>query len=300
MSKKIIGNLKRDRLLYIMLIPFLLWYLLFTVVPIGWLQIAFREYSLFKGMGDFAGLKYFIEFFGGEFFMRTLKNTIIINLYSLAFGFAAPVALALMLNEVKAGWFKKSVQTVTYLPYFISIVVIAGMVTTFLSPTIGIVNIIMSNMGFNKINFLIKPEYFRGIYTVMNVWKDTGFAAVVYIAALSGIDQQLYEACVIDGGGLWRKLFHVTLPGIMPTVIIMLILKIGALLDVGYEAVILLYQPATYETADVISSYVYRTGIEQGSYSISAAAGIFNSVVALVLVTGANRLSGKVTQTGLW
>ena len=298
--QRVKSNLKRDKLLYLMLLPFLLWYVFFTIKPITWLQIAFREYSLFSGAGEFVGFKYFMEFFQGEFFWRTVKNTLIINLYSLAFGFTAPILLALLLNEVRCKWFKKTVQTITYLPYFISVVVIAGMAITFLSPSVGIVNILLEKFGFEKINFLIRPECFRGIFTVMNIWKDTGFSAVVYIAALSSIDPQLYEACVIDGGGVRSKMLHVTIPGILPTIVIMLILKLGALLDVGYEAIILLYQPATYSTADVISSYVYRVGIEQGNYSISAAAGIFNSVVALCLVTGANFVSRKLTQTSLW
>ena len=296
------GALIKYKYLYLMLVPFLLWYILFMVRPMYFLQIAFKDYSLFKGVAGspWCGLDHFIEFFDSPYFFRLLRNTLLINIYGIVFGFTAPIILALMLNEVRRKWFKKTVQTITYIPYFISVVVVAGMVTTMLSPNTGVVNLIIEKLGGESIYFLTKKEWFRSIYTIMNIWIQTGYGTVVYIAALSSIDQQLYEACVIDGGGKWRQLFHITIPGILPTIMTMLIMKIGSLMDVGYESIILLYQPVTYETADVINTYVYRMGIEKGEYDISVAVGLFNSVIALLLVVSANKLSTKLTNTGLW
>ncbi len=288
--------------LYMLLIPFLLWYVLFMVRPLYFLQIAFKDYSLFKGVAEspWCGFKHFTDFFQSPYFGRLLSNTLIINIYGIVFGFTTPIILALMLNEVRKVWFKKAVQTITYIPYFISVVVVAGMVNTMLSPNTGVVNLILEKLGGQSVYFMTKKEWFRAIYTIMNIWIQTGFGTVVYIAALSSIDQQLYEACVIDGGGKWRQLLHITIPGILPTIMTMLIMKIGSLLDVGYESIILLYQPVTYETADVINTYVYRMGIEKGKYDISVAIGLFNSVIALILVMSANKLSNKMTNTGLW
>ncbi|NLL71843.1 MAG: sugar ABC transporter permease, partial [Epulopiscium sp.] len=180
------------------------------------------------------------------------------------------------------------------------IVVVAGLVVNFLSPTHGMVNYVIEKMGGEKIYFLIKPEYFRSIFTGMNIWKESGFGAVIYIAALAGVDPQLYEAAVVDGANKWKQLLHVTIPGILPTVTIMLILRIGKMLEVGYEAILLLYQPATYETADVISTYVYRAAMEQGNYAMATAVELFNSLIAILLVYGANKFSKKFSETSLW
>jgi putative aldouronate transport system permease protein len=187
------------------------------------------------------------------------------------------------------------------MPHFISIVVVVGMLTTFLSLN-GIVNVFRDRLGADKIYFLTVPEYFRPIYTAMNIWKETGFGAVIYIAALAGINQELYDACIVDGGGRLRQLWHITLPGIMNTVMVLLILRIGSLIEVGYEAIILMYQPSTWPTADVISTYIYRAGLANSSpnYSLTTAVGLINSVVALMLVLGANYLSQKQTETGIW
>jgi putative aldouronate transport system permease protein len=266
------------------------------------LQIAFKDYSLFKGLAGspWVALDNFKEFFNSPYFLRNLKNTFVINLYSLIFGFPAPIILALLFNEVKSAFFKKSVQTMTYLPHFVSTVIVAGIVTNLLAPSNGLINILIDKFGGEKIYFLTKPEYFRTIYTAMNIWKEAGFGAIVYIAALSSVDQEQYEAATIDGANKWKQVIHVTLPGILPTIVIMLILRIGSLLDVGYESIILLYQPATYETADVISTYVYRAGLQEGRYDLATAVGLFNSIVALILVYSANKISNKVSENGLW
>lgn len=292
----------RDKLLYILLVPFLLWFLIFKYVPMWGIQIGFKDFSLFKGISGspWVGIEYFKEFIESEYFLRVFKNTVIISLYGLIICFPAQIILAIMISEVTRQTFKKVVQTLTYLPHFVSVVVVAGIVTTFLSPETGLINLLLEKLGFEKIYFLTNPDYFRGIYTVMNLWKETGFASIVFIAAIAGIDTQLYEAAKMDGANKFKQIIHVTLPGILPTIVVMFILKIGNLLSVGYETIILLYQPATYETADVISTYVYRSGLIDGRYDFATAVGLFNSVVALVLVVLANRWSKKVTNAGLW
>ncbi|WP_226391891.1 ABC transporter permease [Ructibacterium gallinarum] len=298
----LMNRLIRDKWLYIFLIPFLLWYVLFAYVPMYGLQIAFKDYNLFKGITEspWVGMEHFKTFFESPYFFRLLKNTIIISLMNLVFAFPLSVIFALMLNEVKNKWFKKTVQTVTYLPYFISIVVVTGIVTSFLAPSNGIVNIIIAKLGGEKQYFLMQKESFRWIYLLMNIWKDTGYNSIVYIAALAAVDSELYEAASIDGAGKLRQILHVSLPGILPTVIIMFILKLGTIMEVGYEAIILLYQPATYETADVISTFVYRTGLLEGKYDYATAVGLFNAVIALVLVLTVNHFSNRLAETGLW
>jgi putative aldouronate transport system permease protein len=300
MAKSIIW---RDRYLYLMLIPFILWYLIFHYKPIYGLQIAFKDYSLFKGITEspWVGFENFERFFNSEYFVRNLVNTFMLNLWGLIFAFPAPIILALLLNEVKNMVFKKTVQTITYLPHFISVVIIAGIVTNFLAPTNGLVNILIEKLGGEKLNFLAMPEYFRTIYIgSMQIWKDIGYSAILYLAAIAGINPALYEAAKMDGANRWHQMWFVTLPGMLPTIMIILILNLGSFLEVGYESIILLYQPATYETADVINTYVYRAGLQGGNYEVGAAAGLFNSVVSLVLVVLANRLSKKVTNYGLW
>ena len=297
-----VGRLWADRQLYILLIPFLLYYILFVFRPMGGMVIAFKDYSVYKGIlgSEWVGLKHFKDFFTSEYFGRTFKNTLLISFYQLLIGFPAPIIFALMLNEVGFKRFKNTVQTMSYLPYFISTVVIAGMITLFLAPTNGVVNILIDKLGGEKIYFLTKPEWFRTIYITQGIWTGLGYNSIVYIAALSGIDQELYEACKIDGGGRICQTWHITLPGLLPTIVTLFIIQIGNILNVGYEMIILLYQPATYETADTISTYVYRMGIEQANYSLSTAVSFFNSVVGFALVALANKISNKVNDMGLW
>jgi putative aldouronate transport system permease protein len=265
-------------------------------------QMAFREYSPYLGMGNWVGFEYFVKFFRSPDFFKLLKNTLSISLLSLAVNFPLPIILALMLNELRALRFKKVVQTITYIPYFISIVVVVGIAVNFLSPSTGVINHVLAKLGFEKTYFMIKPEWFRTVYIAMGTWKDTGFSSIVFIAALAAVDQQLYEACYIDGGGRLRQLWHITLPGILPTIIIMLILRVGSILNVGYEAIILMYQPATYDVADVINTYVYRWGLATTipQYGLTTAVGLFNSVVSLVLVAASNAMSKKLTDIKLW
>lgn len=300
--QRLLKDIHRDKLLYLLLIPFVAWFLVFKYIPMGGIQIAFKDFSLFKGIkgSDWVGLEHVMEFIGSEYFLRVFRNTVIISLYGLIICFPAQIILAIMISEVGSVKYKKTVQTLTYLPHAVSAVVVAGIVTNLLAPGSGLVNVILERLGFEKIYFLTNPNYFRGIFTTMNLWKETGFGSIVFIAAIAGIDTQLYEAARIDGAGKLKQIFHVTLPGILPTIVVMFIMKIGNLLNVGYESIILLYQPATYETADVISTYVYRSGLIDGRYDFATAVGLFNSIVALVLVVSANKLSSKLTESSLW
>ncbi|THF84673.1 ABC transporter permease [Cohnella fermenti] len=296
------SRLRQHYPLYLLLAPLLAWYALFVFKPMYGLQIAFKDYSVFLGIENspWAGLSHFRAFLGSEYFLRVLKNTLLISIYSLIFSFPVPIVLALLLHEAKNVVFRRAVQTIAYLPHFISIVVVCGIVTNFLAPTNGIANLLLEKLGMGKIYFLADADYFRTIFISMNTWKEAGFLAIVYIAALTGINPELYEAAVIDGASKWKRVVHVTIPGILPTIMIMLLLKIGELLEVGYEAIILLYQPVTYRTADVISSYVYREGILNGRYDMATAVGLFNSIVCLLLLVVSNRLSKKYTDNGLW
>lgn len=300
--RKLLRDVKRDRFLYLMLVPFVLWFIIFKYKPMFGLQIAFKDFNLFKGIADspWVGLAHFKEFISSEYFGRVLKNTLILNLYNLVICFPAPIILAVLINEVRHRKYKKLIQTLTYLPHFVSVVVVAGIVTTFLSPSTGIINLFIERLGFEKIYFLIKPEFFRWIYTTMDLWKETGFSSIVFLSAIAGIDEGLYESAKIDRANKFQQILHITLPSILPTIVIMLIMKIGSILSIGYEAIILLYQPATFETADVISTYVYRSGLMDGRYDYGTAVGLFNGVIALFLVFVANKISRKVTNSGLW
>jgi len=296
-----LSRMYADRQLYLILIPFLLYYILFVFRPMGSMLIAFKDYSVYKGMIDspWVGLKHFEAFFSGEYVGRLFKNTLMISFYTIVIGFPLPIIFALLLNEVKCKVFKSTIQTAAYFPYFISTVVIAGIVTSFLAPS-GLINIIIEKLGGESIYFLSQAKYFRTIYMVTTIWTTLGYNSIVYLAAISGIDQELYEACEIDGGGKLRQAINITLPGILPTIVTLFIISIGNILNVGYELIILLYQPATYETSDIISTYVYRMGIEQSNYSLSTAVGMFNSVVGFILVAIANTISNKVNNMGLW
>ncbi len=247
------------------------------------------------------GFKHFETFFNSPYFFRLIKNTLLLSLFQLLFAFPAPIILALLINEVKNTFFKKTVQTFTYLPHFISVVVVAGIVTNFLAPSNGIINILIEMMGGEKQYFLTNPDYFRPIYILsMDIWKEAGFGTIIYIAALAGVNPAMYEAAILDGASRWKQIWHITLPSIIPTIVIMLIMKIGTLMEVGYEAIILLYQPATYETADVINTYVYRAGLQEGRYDLATAVGLFNAIIGFILVVAANKISKKLTDTGLW
>lgn len=294
-------DFKLNKLLYFMMIPVLGYYIIFHYFPMYGALIAFKDYSPMKGIigSDWVGLAHFKDFFGSYYFWRILTNTLVISLYSLIFMFPAPIILALLINEVKNQAFKKVVQTVSYMPYFISLVVICGMITDFTNSN-GIINTIFSWFGYDGAAMLQKPGLFRPIYIFSEVWQKIGWDSIIYIAALMGIDQEQYEAARIDGASRLKQMFYITLPGILPTITIMFILRMGNMLNVGFEKIILLYNPVTYETADVISSFVYRKGLLEFGWSYSTAVGLFNSIVNLVLLISANYISRKVNDSGLW
>lgn len=284
-----------------MALPVLAWYVLFQYVPMYGLIIAFKDFNPMKGIlaSDWTGLDHFSSFFNSYYAWRVIRNTLLINTYQLVFGFPAPIILALLLNELRSIRYKKLVQTITYLPHFVSLVVICGMITDFLSLN-GVINDIIVLFGGERTSFLLHMQYFRSVYTITGIWQSIGWSSIIYLAALSGIDQELYDATSIDGAGRWKQMLHVTLPGIAPTIIILFILNIGRMMSEGFEKIILLYNPNTYETADIISSFVYRRGLVESNYSFSAAVGLFNSVINLTLILTANRISRKVNETSLW
>lgn len=302
LSYKIKKSFLRDWDLYLLLLPGVIWFLMFCYKPMAGLRIAFYDYNIFRGIegSTFVGLANFKEFLSGPDFLRTLKNTVMISVYQLLICFPFPIILAIAITEMKNKFVSKMTQTATFLPHFISVVVVCGLVVNFLSPSTGIVNIILKKLGMEPIYFMVKPEYFRGIYTIMTLWQNSGFNAIVYIAALMGIDPTLYEAAIVDGAGKWKRLCNVTIPSIMPTIVTMFVLQVGKMVKVGYEAILLLYKPTTYETADVIATYAYRIGISNRNYGLATAVGLFEALVALVMVVGANKISKKLTESTIW
>lgn len=298
------SSILRDRQLYYMLIPFFAWYILMYYLPMYGIQIAFKEYKPLKGIGgsEWVGIKHFVNFFQSPYCWRVIRNTVVINIYSIIFVFPATIIFALLLNELRHKKLKTIIQTASYLPHFISTVIVVGLVVSLLSPTTGIINMARDFLGIKRIYFLAKPEYFRTIFIAMEGWQGIGFGTIIYTSALCSIDASLYEAAKIDGAGRFKQFVHVTIPGILPTIAIMLILKIGSIMSLGMESIILLYQPITYETADVIGSYVYRIGLESSDpqYSFAAAVGLFNGVVSVFLVLFANKFSKVVTETSLF
>ena len=297
------NNIKKNIPFYVMFIPVLIYFVIFRYVPLLLsLIISLEKYQPAKGIfsSKWVGLEYYKQFINSVFFWRLIRNTLGINFLQLTVGFVAPIILALLLNEVGRMRYKKLVQTVTYLPNFISSVVVVGMVVTFLSPSTGLVNNILAHLGMERINFLTEPSYFWGIYTVMTIWQTAGYSAIIYLASLTGISSELYEAARIDGAGRWAQLFHITLPGLTPTIVLLFLMKIGRVLDVGYETIVLMYNPSIYSTADVIGTYVYRRGILNGEYSFASAVGFFQSVIGLMLVLFANKIAKKTSETSLW
>ncbi len=266
------------------------------------LRMAFYDYNVFRGFegSTFVGLENFIYFITGTDFVRTFTNTMMIAFWQMLIVFPLPIFLAIMVTEMRNKFISKLTQTATFLPYFISVVVVCGMTINFLSPSTGVINFMLQKIGIEPQYFMVKPEYFRGIYTTMTLWMTAGFNSIVYIAAIMGIDPQLYEAAKVDGAGKWRQITAITLPNILPIIVVMFVLNIGKMVKVGFEAILLLYRPTTYETADVIATYVYRTGISNGDYGLATAAGLFEALFALILVAFANRISKKISETALW
>jgi len=299
--KAISRDIKLNWVVYLMALPIIIYFFIFSYLPMFGIIISFQDFNPIRGIfgSKWVGLENFKIFFGSYYFERLIKNTFMISFLTLIFSFPCPIILALLLNEVGNRFYKRTIQTISYMPYFISLVVIAGLIKIFTAED-GLVTDILVNFGFERKDLLADPSLFRSIYIISDIWQNVGFNSIIYLAALSSIDPQLYEAAIIDGAGRLRQTWHITLPGISSTIIILLILRMGNLFNVGYEKIILLYSPVTYSTADVISSFTYRKGLLDADYSYSAAVGLFNSVINFSLLLVANFFSRKYSETSLF
>ncbi|UQZ86119.1 putative multiple-sugar transport system permease YteP [Paenibacillus konkukensis] len=295
-------RIKKNYDLYLLFLPVLAFFIIFEYVPMYGVQIAFKDFIATKGIwgSPWVGFKHFERFFDSFYFWRLIRNTLGIGLYQLIVGFPVPIVLALMINEVKSSLFRRFVQTVTYAPHFLSTVVAVGMIMMFLSPETGLVNIAIRLFGGEPISFMTEPGWFKSIYVWSGVWQQMGWSSIIYLAALAGIDPQLHEAARVDGASRLRRIWHINLPGIMPTVIVLLILNVGSILGVGFEKVFLMQNSLNMAASDVISTSVYRSGILGAEFSYSAAVGLFNSVVNFILLLTVNRIARKVSETSLW
>ena len=295
-------KIKRDRWLFLMIAPILVYYVIFCYVPMTGIVIAFKNFKPGHGIyyGKWVGLKWFQQYFSSIYAYRTIRNTFLLSLYSIIWGFPVPIIFAVVVTEIRSTALRKVVQTVSYLPHFISTVVIVGIIQIFFTQNNGIVNNLIVKLGGQKIAFLVDPKWFRTLYVGSGVWQSFGYSSIIYIAAILGIDPALYEAARIDGITKFKCCWYVTLPMIAETIVILFILRLGSLMSIGFEKVFLMQSEATYETSDVITTYVYRKGIEGSNYSFSTAVGLFNSVINFVFVFVANAISRKVTNASLW
>lgn len=292
----------RNRWFYVMMIPGLLYYIVFHYAPMAGTLIAFQDYNLMKGIwgSPWIGLENFKVIFDSPEFYQIIRNTLIISIYKIIGSMVPDIILALMLNEVRVRWFKKLVQTITYGPYFLSWVIVYGLVFSFLAPGSGLISTFVRDMGFGQIDLLTDKQFFRPLLVLTEIWKNTGFGAIIYMAALASINQDLYEAAIVDGAGRWRQLWHITLPGIRDVVVLMLIIKIGGILDAGFDQVFIFLNARVYEVGDIVDTWVYRYGFERLEFGVAAAMGVFKSLIGLILVIGANRLAKKMGGSGIW
>lgn len=300
-KQNIARDFQRHKFKYLLILPVLVWLILFCYKPMYGIVIAFQNYrpALKISGSEWVGFLHFQRAFSDPYFWRAIRNTFSISFLVLLFSFPAPIILALLLNEVKVKWFGRTVQTITYMPHFIALVVICGLLNTFCQSR-GLFNDILELFGGQRENLLSNPKYFYPIYIVSNIWATIGWNSIIYMATLAGIDQEQYEAASVDGASRIQKLIHITLPGLLPTATMLLILQLGKVLSVGFEKILLLYQPLTYEVADVVSTYVYRKGLIDADYSFSTAVNLFNSLVNIVFLFAANRISKKAGQGGLF
>lgn len=295
MLKTAAKDFRKHKMIYLLLLPVIAYYLVFHYGPMYGVQIAFKDFSPSLGIArsPWVGLQFFNDFFNSYYFTRVLRNTLLISLYSIVFGFPASIILALLLNELRSRLFKRTVQSITYLPHFISLVVVVGMMVNFLSAD-GLVNQLLASLGLESHLFLQDPRWFRFLYVSSGIWQEIGWGSIIYLAAMAGIDPTLYEAAKVDGAGRFKQVLHITIPGIMPTIAILFILRMGSVMLVGDEKILLMYNPMTYETADVIGTYVYRKGILEMSYSFSTAVGLFNAVINFAFLLVTNRISKRL------
>ena len=294
-------NMKAHPLLYIMILPAVFYFLIYHYYPMYGMIISLFDYVPAKGIwgSDFVGLKHFQSFLSDPYFFRTMRNTLSINVLLLVFGFPIPIIFAILLNELNSGKLRRFTQTVTYMPHFISLVVMCGLLVTF-SRSDGIFNDFLSLFGMERTNLLANAKWFRPLYVLSGIWQEAGWGSIIYLATLSSIDPGLYEAATIDGANRFQRMIYVSFPGLLPIIIVQLIMRIGNILTTGFEKVFLLYSPLTYETADIISTYIYRQGLELSNYSYGTAVGLFNSIVNLIILVAANHFVGKLTGESLW
>lgn len=287
--------------LYLIMLPVLLWYIIFCYCPLYGILAAFQRYNVRRGiMGStWIGLKNFKDFFGSYYFGRVLGNTLRLNIADLVLAWPTSILFAILLNEIRKSGFKRTVQTMTYLPHFVSVVVVCGLIKDF-SGVNGVFNDVVAVLGGNRISLLTKKELFTPIYVISNIWQNMGYGSILYLAAIGGINSELYEAAMLDGAGRLRQTWHVTLPGLAPTIITMLIMRIGNLLNVSFEKILLLLNDANREVAEVISTFVYQKGLVEAVYGYSTAVGLFNSVICLVFLVIANAISRRFSETSLW
>ncbi|WP_193726929.1 ABC transporter permease [Paenibacillus guangzhouensis] len=301
-TSPLLKTVKRNWDLYLMIIPVIAFFVIFAYLPLYGIQIAFKDFSAFKGIWDspWVGFKHFERFFDSYYFWRLIRNSFLLGVYSLAIGFPIPIILALMLNEVKSNRFKKFVQTITYAPYFLSTVVIVGMLFIFLSPRTGLINHIIQAFGGDPIAFMTSAGWFKTLYVFSDVWQTAGWSSIIYLASLAGIDTQLHEAAKVDGATKLQRIWHINIPGIMPTIVILLILNLGSVLSIGFEKVLLMQNNLNMSGSDIISTYVYRSGILDAQYSFSTAVDLFNSIINFILLVTVNYVARRVNDTSLW
>ena len=300
--KRFILSFTKNWQVYLLLLPVVAYYVVFHYAPMYGLQIAFRDYNPVEGFwgSTWVGLKHFARFFSSYNAGRLISNTLILSILSLAINFPLTIIFALMLNEVRSVKFKRTVQTITYAPHFISVVVVVSMIILFTHADRGIVNFAIKAMGGEAIRFMEDPDWFRPLYIISGIWQGLGFSAIIYIAALAGIDQELIEAACVDGAGRFRRIWHINIPGILPTVVTMLILNVGGIMNMGFEKIFLMQNDLNKETSDVIATYTYQVGIINGQMSFSSAIGLFNSVINCILLLTVNAISKKLSDTSLW
>ena len=305
-GRRLLHNIVHYRYLHLMVLPGLVFFLLFKYVPMYGIIIAFKNYKGAAGgfsaimSAPWIGLKNFEIFFNSLYCERVFKNTIYLSILRLIFSFPAPILLALMINEIRASWFKRTVQTITYMPYFLSWVVVAGLLNTLLSPDNGAINTIIKMAGGQPVYFLTSKQWFRPILIISEIWKNIGYGSIVYLAAITGIDQEQYEAARVDGANKLQQIVHITLPALSEIIAIMLILQIGKMFDDNFDQIFNLYSPSVYEVSDVFETYVYRNGIQQSKFSYSAAVGLVKSVLALAMIVFSNKASKKLGAQGLF
>jgi putative aldouronate transport system permease protein len=299
--RRLARDIRRQYALYLMIIPVLAGFILFKYVPMYGVVMAFQNYDFVGGFfsSPIVGLKWFTMFFQDPYFFRLVRNTFLIGLYGLLWGFWPPILLAILLNEIRGRTFKRVVQSISYLPHFIATVVIVGMMMEMLS-TFGVVNDTLERIGLHRLAFFADPRYFRSLYIGSDIWQSVGWGSILYLAALTGIDPELYDAAAIDGAGRLQRIRHITLPGLLPTIQVVLIFSVSDITKVGLEKVYLMQNPGIYQTADVVATYVYRRGLLEMNFSYGAAIGLIENIVALVLLLLANFASRRLTQRGLW